>query len=410
MTRYLLITITLFSLCTCYAQDFSYSADLKVPEDSGLFSIVLSPELVGRSQKGLGDIRLKDTSDKNVPFVIEIDKAVSEQRGFVPFKMIRNDIVPDRFTVIEIEPEHRSKVDQIHLRIANATVSKSVRITGSDTRLEWFAIKDDHVHLTPNNEGETSSLSILELPLTDHAFYRITIADSTSPPLKVLDVGHLGRMRTRGTYTEASGFSITRSKQANETIIAIHCPHKVRVDKITFDIADDRRFIRPFEIRRIVHLNPTRRQRRSGQRASEHQALFRGELSSQKTLAFETPTLYLDTAFIVISNGDDEELLISDITLEQLEHRLTAELDANKQYRLLTGNADVRPPEFDIVHFVGESMSELPIIQMGPLEPLAQPGLGRSFQLSRSWIWGILSILILFILFMVYKLVRDKPK
>jgi len=403
-----------FAFVSCqffgFAQDFDFSASVPVVDTGGYHAIVLDPELVGRSKDRLQDVRLKDESGKNVPFVMQQDEAISSETVFVPFNIIRKEIIPDLYTVLEIEPTQRAELDQIHLEVANADVSKPVEITGSDDRKQWYAVRSTTVGVHQKDAGATSALSVFNLPRTAHAYYRITIGDSLSAPLKILDVGHQGRTRKIGQYSEASGYEIVTEQVDGATRLWIYSAYPITFDKLKLDIGNENPYHRNFTVSDHKTLQLSRRQRRQGLTPIRQDVILSGSLNSEHLNAFPLPGIRADTVLIEIQNGDDTPLHVADIHIEQLQRRLVAELTPNENYTLHTGNKDIQAPRFDIGRFISPNTVMSSVVHHDPLADHRQEKTGGLHAISKYWMWLVIGGLVVFMLIMVARLMKDQKQ
>jgi hypothetical protein len=122
----------------------------------------------------------------------------------------------------------------------------------------------------------------------------------------------------------------------------------------------------------------------------------------------DVPALRLDTFDIVIDNGDDRTVHISDVMFLQLQRTLTAELQPGMRYRLTTGDRKKSAPEYDIVHFKDKLPEPIATIEHGPLIALAAPPqAGPSIAPSRWWIWAGLVAVLGIVGFMAVRMLRE---
>ena len=380
----------LFSLCGLSAAMLmqaqpQWSAPLAPVEHDGYYTIVLSPEVTGRSRADLADLRLLDAAGKEVAYLIEREPAVYERWGIGLYDLIRNERVGKR-TIIEMHADSATTVDELILRVRNARVTKHARITGSDDRMDWYMIQDDRLAVG-EGDGATSVLRFVDLPLSDYRNYRIQLDDSLSPPVQVLDLGHSARVRNEGRYTAIDGLSFKRTEDRSTTRITLHGASPFNADRLVFDIHSDVPFQRSARfVRRVSYT--TREKKRAVVRTSEEQ-LSDFTLSRSSRGRVQGPSTTVDTLFILIENGNDRPLEITGIRALQLETRIVAKLEASARYMITTADAKARMPRYDIAHF-HDSLPEpigtlsIPAMTMRPVDPKAGP----AFAPSMYWVWA----------------------
>ncbi|MFZ1689390.1 MAG: hypothetical protein WAU70_18350, partial [Flavobacteriales bacterium] len=116
--RSLLVPVFALGLSPSHAQQ--WQAELPAVEKAGVYRIALSPEMVGRSQEDLRDLRLVDSGGTEVPFVLGVVQVGASTMVSHEFTITRNAVV-GKETIVELSrPSTNSVVDDIHLRIRNA--------------------------------------------------------------------------------------------------------------------------------------------------------------------------------------------------------------------------------------------------------------------------------------------------
>jgi len=381
---------SLFSLCglsvamLMQAQP-QWSAPLAPVEHDGYYTIVLSPEVTGRSRADLADLRLLDASGKEAAYLIEREPSMYERSWMRSYKLLRNERVK-RTTIIEMESDSTATVDELLVRVRNARVSKRARITGSDDRADWYMIQDECLAVG-EGDGATSVLRFVDLPLSDYRYYRIVLDDSLSAPVQVLDLGHSARSRSEGRYTPVAGISFNRTEDRSSTRIALFTRSPFSADRLVFDIRSEVPF------RRAAHFSKrtsytTRERKRDVVRTTEEPL---GDFTLTRTSRgrVAAPGVSTDTLFITIENGNDRPLDITDIHAFQLEQRMVAKLEAGVPYTITTADVKATMPRYDIAHFrdsLPETLGTLDVPAM-TARPVA-PKAGPAFAPSMYWVWA----------------------
>lgn len=405
-------TIEVFSLLTLAgtlsAQDLDFSAELDPVHNNGYHEIALSPELIGRSRTAQADLRIFDSSDKKVPYFIRKDEAYSQTKRFIPFKIVKKEIYPNSHTEIIFEQSGASALEEIHLEVANAEVNKPVEITGSDNQEQWYAIKSENVQLRPRNNGKTTTLSIVNLPPSSHRFFRLTVGDSLSPPLKILDLGHQGSEKILGRYDEASGYQIITKSDEKSTKMFICSAYPLLYNRLRFSADPREQFHRRVIISDYNTPKLSRRQRRNKRIFEPARQLYTSTITSSKDNHVELGGLYIDTLLVEIFNGDDDALQTLDIHVENLRHSAIAKLDSGVQYTIRTGNDEISRPQYDLYRFVDDNTEIHGPISHDVLIDHREANDAPLGLLSRNWMWLIIGALTLFMLYMVSKMMRDQ--
>jgi hypothetical protein len=400
--RALVVPCSLLSGLLTYAQP-QWSAPLGPVERDGYYTIVLSPEVVGRSREDLSDLRLLDSTGKEVAYLVEREPPMYERSWMRSYKLLRNERV-NRTTIIEMEADSLATVDELLVRVRNARVSKRARITGSDDRADWYMIQDE-CFAVGDGDGATSVLRFVDLPLSDYRYYRIMLDDSLSAPVQVLDLGHSARARSEGRYTTIDGLSFTRTEDRSTTRIALHGGSPFSADRIVFDIRSDVPFHRQARFARHASYT-TRENRRDVVRTSEYPL---GDFTLTRTSRgkVQGPSVIVDTLFVLIDNGNDRPLGITGVRAYQLEERIIAKLSAGMRYTIATADPKANAPRYDIEQFRDSLPSSAGVLNIPAMagRPVAQAA-GPSIAPSMKWVWAAIIGIGAIIAFSAVRLLR----
>lgn len=384
-----------------------WKAELPAVEKAGYHGILQSPEFIGRSENGDADTRLVDSSGREVPYLPLIARSRTEETEWRDFSMVRNEVIRRR-TVIELAKQTKQPaVDAIQLTVRKAGLFKTVRITGSDDGARWYFLDDEELFLGGHTgDDRTSVEQTLEIPTSDYAYYRLTINDSLTEPVQVLSARWHFRGSVPGTWATAANIRWAASDSAGHTRIRVRNPYPITVDRLRFVVTDTGMFRRPCAIEQFVEVVAGHGVKRRMWVQTDQLASF--ILTSDRAASTDLPGLQLDTFDIVIDNGDDRPLNITDVKFLQLQRYLIAELQPGVRYSLTTGDPKKSAPEYDIVHFKDKLPEPIATIAHGPLIALAAtPEAGPSIAPSRWWIWAGLVAVLGIVGFMAVRMLRE---
>lgn len=366
------------------AQEAAWRSTIGPVERSGHYLVLLSPEVVGRSQPSLNDIRIMAPDSTLLPTLMRTETArLSEAQG-VSFTVLRNEQIGKR-TVVEFEVPAGTLMDGLELGIRNAEVRKTARITGSDDREHWFMVKDEGLSFT--GSGPARSLRWLDLPLSDHRYYRIALNDSLTAPVQVLSVGHTVQARSEGRYVSAGNVHWDRSEEKGRTVLRIYGDHPLLIDRILYATADTTPFIR--QARMYTQRSEWRTEKRRRKALVTRREDFGGHtLASYQRRVLDGPGLAVDTLYLVVENGDDRPLSITNLEALQLERCMHVRLEAGVRYILTTGDQLAVAPRFDIAHFRDSLPTPIDTLRIGALLPISPASdTPPPFDLSSIWLW-----------------------
>lgn len=383
-----------------------WKAELPTVDSAGLHAIVLSPEMIGRSSAGAADVRIQDAAGNAMPYVFAVAQARTEEVGWAPFNVIRNEAT-SRWTIVELEkPAGEPFVEEIRLTIRNTNAMKSMRITGSDDKHNWYMLADGLLMGAWSSPGRTQQ--IISIPASDYRFVRLALNDSLTPPLQILAAEWRHATSIAGTWTDIDDATWAISDSAGISRIRVTCPYDATIDRIEFVVEDTGRYLRTCAIERMFETTTGRDHKRRVQTRSDRSLTF--QLSSDDPALVDVPALQLDTFTIVIDNGDDRPLKIADIKLKQLRRWLLADLQPGRHYTITTGDPKRQAPQYDMVHFKDRLRSPIATLQHGPLVALATAAPeGPAIDPSRWWIWAGLVAVLGLVGFMAVRMLRETP-
>ena len=391
------------------AQSPQWRAPVDAVPDSGYRAIVLSPDVVGRSAPDLRDLRLVDDRGSEVPYVLEVEPKLRESVRLVPFTLVRNEVVPGKNTIVEIDAGSDALVDELHLSIRNAQVTKPMRVTGSDDRENWYMLRDLRLDLNGDRTRTTSELRIVDLPLSRYRYYRIVLNDSLSAPVQVLDVGHSGRVRSEGRYIRLPEAQWEQRNEKGRSTIHISAPYGMVIERLTYAVEQHGPYQRSghVQVKRIVQDRQGRRRRKVRER-TETETLDHVVLTSHDGGMVEGLQLREDPFDLLIDNASDAPLVIQELVCWQRERRILADLRPGRSYWLTTGDENMSPPRYDLVHFKDSIDLLGPSLGAGPMMAIEQQVQGPGDGLSEHWVWVGIVLLMVLMAWSAWRMLRPR--
>lgn len=383
------LLLALVGTLSASAQHAHWRTTIGPVERNGPHLIMLSPEVVSRSQPSLHDIRIFALDGTLVPYLTRTETARLNETYTVPFAVLRNERVGRR-TVVEFEVPTGTLMDGFELGIRNAQVSKSARITGSDDRSQWFMVKDESLALS--GDGAARGLRWMDLPLSDHRYYRIELNDSLTAPVQVLGVGHTVQARSEGRYVSAGNVRWDRHEEKGRTVFRIYGDHPLVIDRIHYTTSDTAPFLRNGEL--YTTRSEWRTERRNRKVLHTERETFSTRiLASYQRSVIEGPHVAVDTLYLEVQNGDDRPLAITSLDMLQLQRTLFAPLSAGLTYALTTGDPQANAPQFDIAHFRDSLPTPIDTLTLTSLNAIPViTSQDKPFDPSKVWLWVAIAV------------------
>lgn len=398
------------AVLTASALAQQWKAELPAVEKSGLYRIALSPELVGRSDQNLGDIRVVDVSGIEVPYILERPKEGSMVEKELAFTMLINE-KKGRHTVVELEGGAGEIIDAIHLWVKNARVDKEATITGSDDQQHWYALAQDRIQLDGGNGPDdcgTVCQVTLTLPPSDYRFYRIAINDSLSPPLKVDSAEWFTSVEIGAQWAAMDGLVWHQKELPRTSRVDCVLPYPGRVDRIDLVFEEETFFHREGRVTEPTHQETGRGSRKRTQTVESTVSRF--VLDSRRKNFVTGLGEPMDTFTIVIENADNQPLRLRSVTPSQRTTSLLLSLEPSQHYFVTTADPEKDAPNYDMAHFKDQLPGPVATLQHGPL--IAMPMVATeapTIDPSRWWIWAVLVAVLGLVGFMAVRMLRESP-
>ena len=403
MRRWLIGTL-LFPL-SGFSQDFAADAFLGKPVENGFYKFEIYPSNSSWLTQGFANLRILDASGQQVPYIIEEDSEYITQK-FVEYKT-RRTIDPGRWTNLIIENPDNKPIQNVHIRIRNADVSKTAVLSGSDDSEEWFALKD-RFYLDPvRNPQNVSELRVLDFPLSNYRYYRLAVNDSTSAPLNIISVGFYKSVLKRPAYWQLKPASIARrdSVRLKQTFISVELDTSHFVDRIRIKAQGRPFFLRSTTLYQIHH-----RKDKKGKSHEVRDVIGELNLTSDGEAAIDIKEVKGSRFLLVVDNLDNPALAEIDVEILQLRRIGIAWLEKDKEYRLAAGALNMDAPDYDLPKF----RSKLPVnmLSLTPLTLHAMPSkltadADDSFLNTKSLVWIALVGVILLMGILSARLIRE---
>lgn len=371
----------------------SYQAALSPAPADGYYFIDLPPQVLGGARSDLADVRIKNSAGREVAWLMRADAEQDSGSEFVSFPTEVS--ATGRRTEVLIAADKKS-LSSFVLRIKNADVEKEAVLLGSNDRKKWFAVKDRFRLNNISDASRAEAFLTLSFPLSDYAWYKLSVNDSLSAPLNILGAG---QVNDRSFYIrhlmEIPLRECTFRTEGKKTDIRLSFPFRYQIDRIVFYISSPRYYRRALQV-----VEPS---------------AYSADVLSDRNPQPQSVSLDIRTRVLrmQVANGDDQPLEIDSIKAYTRKLGLVAELKKGEEYRLTYGDTQASFPQYDLsfVCRLPDSLGRLTVEDIRPLPvaTAASPSVESSPRGSffkTYGIWIIIGVVILQILYMVRKMMK----
>ncbi|MFN8255132.1 MAG: hypothetical protein U0W24_05550 [Bacteroidales bacterium] len=231
----------LFFSWNSFAQDFTWQADIPRVGSDSYYKIHLKPAVVSKLMNNFSDIRVFDENNNEIPYITEIEKPFESRDYFVEYKIIEKAEIKSWpfYTRLVIHNPGKNNISNIQLVIRNSDVKKTLKLSGSDDKVNWYSIRDGYRFQSLYSDNETSIIKILDFPVSNYEYYEIRIDDLKNNPLNIVKAGFYNTAIEKGKYTAVDTPSVSQTdiKDKKESLIKIEFPELTTLNKISLKFA-----------------------------------------------------------------------------------------------------------------------------------------------------------------------------
>src|SRR6185436_4606191 len=222
--------------------------------DGQLYNLVVPLPVMDKARTDLADLRLFDSSNREIPYAIRVRRDVDEKRE-IPTRLFNRGSAGPTTSEASVDlGEDPGEHNEIDVETNGNNFRRQVVVEGSDSGREWRMLSNDGVifsFASQNNVAESQKVSyptsryrylrvkVSRDPITDHETPQVTGA-------KVMMV-----VREKGWLSTwqvpVPSYQLQRNQGAHATVWTLDLGGRVPCDRLSLDIAEDS-FSRPFEV------------------------------------------------------------------------------------------------------------------------------------------------------------------
>ncbi|WP_103913571.1 DUF3999 family protein [Halpernia humi] len=381
-------------------------APLQMTENSGFHQIVLSPEIRSASLNNLDFIRIFDSKNTEVPYVVL--NTQTSTKSSKNFEILSKNSIPNVSTSIVVLNKDLEKLDELNLKIANTDVVKTYNISGSNDQKEWFGLVDNQTISNLSDENSTFVLRRFSFPLNQYKYLKFTFIDKKSLPVNILEASSETSFQNNSApiILRNSSQSISTNTERKQSIIKLKFRKPQVIDEIRFNISAPNFYLRNAEIsipKTIVFKGKT-------QTLIESVGLI--QISSKSENTFKISEIFTDELTITIDNQDNLPLEIENVNLYQNPISILVDLKKHEKYAIII-NPKLSKPQYDLANVGLNFNQNFPIAKVNSLEKIEKittKNAEKSFWQTALFMWICILVAILVIGFFAISMVKDLNK
>lgn len=405
VNRFKWLLVCFMMLSKWGVSQFTQKATLPSITASGYYKILLPPVITAKAKLDLSDIRIEDANGKQVPYILKRESPVINEQELKPFELQPASLGPDSNTKVIMNIAGATQAVSgtsdysVIFVIKKANAYREAVFSGSDDLKNWYAVADRVVLDAGGNNPAEHQLQAISLPLGKYKFLRVVMKDKGLQPLQILKAGISLNKNIYGQYQEIPTPAILQKDSSDRrSYIRLLFNDAYPVGKLTFKIKQ------PALYKRSMSLYDTtgRRNRLVGE------AVLQPGNDSITTYDFKNKEILM-----VIENFDNPPLEFNEIKGYQLRQYIIANLQQQQQYVMVMSNEKATAPVYDLEYFANSIQVQPQELTPGVPEvnqsAITQPPPAKK-GLPQVWLWTIIIAVLLGLLWMSARLIKDMAK
>ena len=319
------------------------------PEKSapGMYDVIVPLAVFDKSGAELGDLRLFDSTNREIPYAIRIRKEIDEVEEFEGslFNHAQVGLSSEASVDLGEDPEEHN---QVEIETLGTNFRRQVSIEGSDNGRDWRMLNNSGLLLSFKSENNAVESNRVSYPASRYRYLRVrvqrdSLIDTEAP--RITSVTAMKAVREKGQLASWSvpvpPYQLLRNQGAHASAWTIDLGARVPCDRLTLEVDDDS-FSRPFEVEGVDD------QEHVQLIASGTLTRHSGDEAKPLVIVFDDEENVRNLR-IQITDYSNPTLNITSIQASAPARQLVYELKepASQPLRLYFGNASVPAPHYD---------------------------------------------------------------
>jgi Protein of unknown function (DUF3999) len=364
--------------CALTPNQWQYRQSIDVPA-TGLVQVNLPPETSNIARSDLSDLRIVDSNEKEIPFLI--DQSTPWPESSVPVTDFRAEIVAEE-TRLQIRTNSNSIIAGVVLDTpASANFIKAARVEGSNDQKGWRVLTFGAPLFCMGNGAANLRVAF---PEGRWQFLRVVVDDRRTPPVPWTSA----RLIVAGSSPPTEPVSVTitsRDENPGTTRLAIDLgAANLRMASIWIGTSE------PVFTRSVTVAAPELSAQNLQEEILSSAVLYRVNLNGKVEAHLDLPIdkqIFGRELVLLIDNGDSPPLLISEVRAERRITRLIFFAPMPGRYSLLSGNSQCESPRYDLSR-LGDQLRGAGAIQAQVSLPAQNPGYNPAANLPQNFAAG----------------------
>ena len=313
----------------------------------GMYDVTVPLAVFDKSGGDLGNLRLFDSSNREIPYAILVRKEVDEVEEFEGSLFNHAQVGSASEASVDLG-EDPDEHNQVEIQTLGTNFRRQVSIEGSDNNRDWRTLNNSGLLLSFQSENNAVESNRVSYPASRYRYLRVrvqrdSLTDNEAP--RITGVKAMKAVREKGELASWSvpvpSYQLLRNQGAHASVWTIDLGARAPCDRLTLEVEADS-FSRPFQVESVND--------------SEHATLIAsGTLTRHSGDEAKPMVIVFDYEQIVrklrlqITDYSNPTLNITSIQASAPARQLVYELKepTSQPLRLYFGNASVPAPHYD---------------------------------------------------------------
>jgi len=327
-----------------------------------LYDVVVPLPVMDKARADLADLRLFDSTNREVPYAIRVRRELDEKREIPTRLFNRGSAGPSTSEASVDLGEDPGEHNEIEIETNGANFRRQVVVEGSDSGREWRTLSNDGVIFSFTSQNNVAESQKVSYPTSRYRYLRVKVSrdpitDDETP--RVTSAKVMMAVREKGWLSTwdvpVPSYQLQRNQGAHATVWTLDLGGRMPCDRLSIEIEEDS-FSRPFQVESIDD-------------PQNVQLLASGDLNRHSGEEKKPLVIYFNEEAVVrklrlqITDYSNPTLNITSISASAPARQLVFELKApaTSPLRLFFGNENVPAPHYDFEKEVAARLSKEPV-------------------------------------------------
>ena len=222
----------------------------------GMYDVIVPLAVFDKSGAELGDLRLFDSTNREIPYAIRVRKEIDEVEEFEGslFNHAQVGSASEASVDLGEEPEEHN---QVEIETLGTNFRRQVSIEGSDNGRDWRMLNDNGLLLSFSSENNSVESNRVSYPASRYRYLRVrvqrdSLTDNEAP--RITAVTAMKAIREKGQLASWSvpvpSYELVRNQGAHASVWTIDLGARAPCDRLTLEVFDSS-FSRPFQVESV---------------------------------------------------------------------------------------------------------------------------------------------------------------